>query len=127
MKKGKKYFILILAGVIFTGLYYYITLPAINIHSSGFWTTLMAIILFITFAGVFGQLRRQGRLNVVQNKTTIQLLKEIRFFKVGIALFLLVLLIYVAGNILSSPIVNAGKYQKLLNVVESDLDRKSVV
>ena len=120
MKKGKKYFILILAGVIFTGLYYYITLPAINIHSSGFWTTLMAIILFITFAGVFGQLRRQGRLNVVQNKTTIQLLKEIRFFKVGIALFLLVLLIYVAGNILSSPIVNAGKYQKLLNVVESD-------
>ena len=48
------------------------------------------------------------------------MLKEMKGVKLGGGLFILTLLIFAAGNLLSSPIINADKYQKLLNVKESD-------
>ena len=47
MSKFKKYGIaaVILAVILF--VYYYITLPAINIHAGGFWTALIFILFVI--------------------------------------------------------------------------------
>ena len=37
----------VLAAIFIAGIYYYIALPAINIHSSGFWAFLMIVIAVI--------------------------------------------------------------------------------
>lgn len=56
MKRSKKGKILaVIAVLILAGLYYYVTLPAINIHSSGFWAFLIAllavILAYVAFRG----------------------------------------------------------------------------
>ena len=48
MKKWMRNLILLLIGLAAAGVYYYVTLPAINIHSTGFWffiITLLAIVI----------------------------------------------------------------------------------
>ena len=40
MSKKKKYGIGALILVLVLGIYYYVTLPAINIHAGGFWSAL---------------------------------------------------------------------------------------
>ena len=37
----------VLAVIILAGIYYYVNLPAINIHASGFWTFLMVAVVSI--------------------------------------------------------------------------------
>ncbi len=48
-----------------------------------------------------------------QSKIELSFIKEYTGLKIGVIVFLLFLAVYVAGSILSSPIVNAAKYQKL--------------
>lgn len=120
MKKVSKKLLLLLVLFLFLGIYYYITLPAINIHAAGFWTTLGLLIAAVTVLYAVIQMRRQSKSNVVQVKTVEYVFKEFKLVKAGCALLILVFLIFAAGNILSSPIVNADKYQKLMNVKESD-------
>ena len=48
MKNAAKKIIIIVILAIFLGVYYYITLPAINIHSGGFWQCLLFLAAFIT-------------------------------------------------------------------------------
>ena len=52
MKKIGKKAILILAAVIIAAVYYYVTIPAINIHSSGFWVfiAIAAVVLLVLYA-----------------------------------------------------------------------------
>ena len=33
-------------ALLFAGIYYYITLPAVNIHAAGFWFFIIILILF---------------------------------------------------------------------------------
>ena len=37
MKKGKIKALLVLLVIVLAGIYYYVTIPAINIHSTGIW------------------------------------------------------------------------------------------
>ena len=46
--KGKKKFLIAIIVVLLAGLYYYISLPAINIHSSDTW--FFVIVIFIVLA-----------------------------------------------------------------------------
>lgn len=111
----------IIIGVIlllFAGAYYYVALPAVNIHSAGFWSALMVLILAVTLLYGFNQVRKQSHISVVPLKSLEKVFKELKFVKIGFGLFVLVLVIFAAGNILSSPIVNADKYQKLMEVKE---------
>ena len=104
MKKAKKYGILVLAVLVVGFLYYYVTLPAINIHSSGFWFALVLLILAVMASQAVPHLQNPQELR--QNKR-IKLLG-------GMAVA--VVAVYVVGSILSSPIVNAKKYQQLMQV-----------
>lgn len=98
-----------LAVVILACLYYYVTLPALNIHESGFWfflTVVVAVLLVI-----YG-IRRRIR--------DVRELKNNKVLKGGLLVILSILVVYGIGTLLSSPIINAKKYQKLVDVEERD-------
>lgn len=98
----------VLAAIFIAGIYYYIALPAINIHSSGFWAFLMIVIAVIL--GIYALPRVR----------TAQDVKENRVLKIGISFLGLVIAAYAIGSLLSSPMINAKKYQRLITVEERD-------
>ena len=120
MKKITGKIVLTVIILIAVGIYYYVALPAINIHAAGFWTTLGLLIAFVTIIHAITQLRKRSKDNVIPLKSAEIQLKEMKGVKFGAGLFLLTLLIFAIGNLLSSPIINANKYQKLMEVKESD-------
>lgn len=98
-----------LAALLLAFLYYYVTLPAINIHESGFWFFLGFLVAVIL---VIYAVRKRIR-DVYELKTN-------RFIKNGLRVILGIVVVYVIGSLLSSPVVNAGKYQKLVQPEERD-------
>lgn len=118
MKKGKKallYVIGILAALAAVFVYYYISLPAINIHASGFWFFILAL---IAAAAVLYALRKAVKEQKKYGKAAEIKWKEFKLLKVFAALFVGLLAVYLIGSLLSSPIINAKKYQQLLAVEE---------
>lgn len=91
-----------LAVIVIAAVYYYVAIPAINIHSSGFWTFILAVLVILLVA--YGGKRVHS----------IQDIKKNKILKLGVLVILLVVLVYVVGTVLSSPIINAKKYQKLI-------------
>ena len=90
-------------------LYYYVTLPAINIHESGFWFFLGALVaaIMILYA-------------IRKRISSVQELRSNKVLKFGVFVILAIVVVYAAGSLLSSPIVNARKYQKLVTPEERD-------
>ena len=118
MKKGKKalfYGICIAASLIAVFVYYYITLPAINIHSSGFWFFLLAL---IAAAAAVYAVRKAGKEYRRFGKAAKLDWKSWKLLKLFAGIFIAVLAVYLIGDLLSSPIINAKKYQQLLAVEE---------
>ena len=104
MKNIKTKLLIALAVIIVLGAYYYVMLPAINIHSSETWVFL--IILGIAAAAAFVRKKRLNRYNIGESKG----------FKVILGIIGLIVVVYLAGALLSSPIINAKKYQQLMSV-----------
>lgn len=124
MKKTVRNLIIILLAALAAFVYYYISLPAINIHSSGFW---MFIITIIVVAAVVYVIRKSGKEYLeseAAGKFGIKFspygLKEDKVLRGLGILLLLVVGVYLIGSILSSPIVNARKYQALLTIEERE-------
>lgn len=109
MKKIRRIILFLLGLLLVAGAYYYVALPAINIHSTGFWAFLVAlgVILLVWYA-------------VKKRIGSVQEVKESKVMKLGIAAIVVVVLVYVVGAVLSSPIVNAKKYRNLLEIEERD-------
>lgn len=120
MKKTKflKIFLLILAGLIILAVYYYVTLPAINIHSAGTWGAMIFLLVLLMGISLLRTLQRE-------RKTTVEGVSfrfdfrnmDLRMKILGI-LTLVLCLVYAVGSLLSSPFFNAAKYQKLLSLEE---------
>ena len=109
MKKSK-----IAAGIlaiILIGIYYYVTLPALNLHSAELWIFFLVLIALATV--VYITRKRLGIYEIRQSKA-------VRGFA---GVFLVVLAVYLVGSLLSSPIVNAAKYQSLLQVEEGEFSK----
>ncbi len=109
MKKMKTKILLVLALLLLAGIYYYVTLPAINIHSTGFWVFIVAVVVIL-----LALYAAKKRINTVQE------IKQSKMMKVGVTAILAIVLVYVIGAVLSSPIVNAKKYRNLLDIEERD-------
>lgn len=110
--------IFILAGLLTAGVLYYIYLPAVNIHSANFWFFIMAILLVCMV--IYG-FRKAGRKFLLTEGRQLCLnldFKEMKGLKYMGILLGVVFIIYLVGSILSSPIVNAAKYQQLLTIQE---------
>lgn len=111
MKNLKVKLIGAIALILFAAIYYYITLPAINIHASGFWFFIMLLIAFVLIVYV---LKRRLRIEEIKLSKTVKIL---------VGCLLVVVAVYLIGSILSSPIVNAKKYQKLLTVKDGEFTK----
>lgn len=104
MKKIKTKVLITLLIIVALGIYYYVALPAINIHSTEFWVFL--IVLGLLAALAFIKKRKLSRYE----------LKESKGLKIILGIVGLVVVVYLGGTLLSSPIVNAKKYQQLMTV-----------
>ena len=87
-------------------VYYYVTIPAVNIHSSGFWLFIISLVVVLTLL-LSARSMRDG-----------YAVRDIRPFKIGGLAAVVLILIYGVGTILSSPIINANKYHELLTIQE---------
>ena len=112
-----KKIIMIVGGilaVLAAGIYYYITLPAINIHSVGFWWFIISILgvifLWRLIRANFSNFRSSGQ-QVYMERMDAGL-----SVKITGGLLVLALAVFFIGSVLGSPIINASRYQKLLTV-----------
>lgn len=102
--------------------YYYVVLPPINIHAPGFWW--FVIVVAVVAAAVIGLAGMKtteyykewaGR-DWKQKKIEFKSKTAENMFKLFCFITLALVVIFIAGSILSSEIVNASAYQKLLTV-----------
>lgn len=112
MKKGKIKALLVLLVIVLAGIYYYVTIPAINIHSTGIWIFILLVLVLILAAYA-----------AKKKFTSIREVKSSKFLKIGGIVLMAVLLVFAAGSILSSPIVNAKQYRNLLTIEERDFSK----
>lgn len=113
MKKFVKLFSVI-GLILAVAVYYYITLPAVNIHSAGFWWFIISILAVLFLICMFRC-----------NRITPGVQSSAKFIvslpmKISGLMLLAAILIYGIGSLLGSPIINAGKYQRLLEVETRD-------
>ena len=93
MNKFKMKVTAVIGVILLIGIYYYVTLPAINIHASEFWMYL--VVLVILAAVVFIRKKNLNRYDW----------KESKGLKVILGILAVLVIAYVAGAVLSSPIV----------------------
>ncbi|MCM1257498.1 MAG: CvpA family protein [Roseburia sp.] len=115
MKKMKWKVLILIVLVLLIGVFYYVTLPAINIHSTDFWMYLLFVIAVLTVVYILGKGKRE-LFTRGKDLNLKDLLKSFKLAKLGVFLFVLTAAVFFVGSILSSPIINASKYQKLLTV-----------
>lgn len=114
MKKSILYPIVGAAALIAAFLYYYVTLPAINIHSSGFWFFLMGAVVAVM---LIYMIRKTGKGIASSGLDSVRLsLSEYPLLKWLGILLLVILAVYGIGTLLSSPVINAKRYQQLMSV-----------
>ena len=101
----KKNFIRIIITIVVAFILFYITLPAINIHSMGFWSYIFFVLITFLATGITD----------FNYKKRVKLDKKIiiPFFALGIC-FLVLLII----NMIQSPLFNARSYSKRISVEE---------
>lgn len=93
--------------VLIAGIAYYVTLPAINVHSEGFWFFILGAMIILLFLYAAPKIQTPGDVRHVMKK---------RGMKIGILLAGTGIVVFIVGAVLSSPIVNAKKYQALIQV-----------
>lgn len=111
MKNVKTKIMAVIAVVLLLGVYYYVALPAINIHSTEFWIFLIIIIVLVAAYYI----KRKG-LSRYELKTS-------KGLKAILGVLAAVVIVYLVGTLLSSPIVNAKKYQKLMTVENGEFSK----
>lgn len=104
--KGKKKLLLSIVVILVAAAYYYAALPAVNIHSSETWFLMIALVIVIALLYM-----KKGQIGIRELKQS-KMMKSFGVVVLGLGI------IYLAGTLLSSPIINAKKYQKLMKVEE---------
>ena len=118
---GKKWIAaLVVVVLILAAIYYYIALPAINIHNPELWkfVLFLAVIIFALYAlpkTTFTGDRRHP-VNFSGNYKT-------KTFKILASLIVVIAAAYFVGTLLSSPVINASKYQKLMKIEKSEFTK----
>ena len=110
---------IILIGIIgFT--YYYVTLPAINIHSVGFWFFIISSIIIVgAIFGILSLFKTFGGNSVIQMDAAFLRPALKNKMTAGCFIIAIVLaIIFIGGSLLSSEIFRAKEYQKLITVEE---------
>jgi hypothetical protein len=110
--KAIKIFVTFIVLAIIGFVYYYLTLPAINIHSPGFWWFILVALLVATIIiGLISFIDKEGKVKKTGRRVLFT-------FVLGVTGIMFI--IFIGGGILSSPVVNAKKYQQLLTITDRD-------
>ncbi len=120
-KKIVRNMVIVIVGIVALGVYYYVTIPAINIHSTGTWGALLFLVALLLLLSVARQMKGK-RPNMVEGVNVFRFqIKECSLLTKALGILLGALcLVYVAGSLLSSPFFNAAKYQGLLTATERE-------
>lgn len=94
--------------LLLAGIYYYVTIPAINIHSVGFWFFIILLLLVGIVAYIL--CRQYGAFEIKRSKVV---------WTLGI-LLIIIILVFIVGAILSTELVSAKQYQQLLKVEDGE-------
>ena len=108
----------IVALLVLGGLYYYLALPAINIHSVEVWYFLLYLVAAIGVIYVI-----VSAINAVKRGKRVEEIRSSKTLKKIVMVFGILVIVFIGGSILSSPIVNAKKYQSLLNVEDGEFTK----
>lgn len=100
---------LIIFAMIFLGIYYYVTLPAINYQETGFWAVLITVLAVLTLG--FGA-------RILQNGS-----KTKGLFKVFFILLIFAVFVFAVGMLLSSKLVSSSKYANRLKVENKTFEK----
>ena len=120
MKKATKNVLIVVLILISAGIYYYVTIPAFNIHSIGTWWFLIGGVVVISIlASAKTLFQGNQKINVKKGTFSVDVHVSI-VTKIGLGIAAALLVILGIGALLSSPIVNAKKYQQLMSVEERD-------
>ena len=115
MKKSILYPIVGAAALIAAFLYYYVTLPAINIHSSGFWFFLMGAVVAVM---LIYMIRKTGKGIASSGLDSVRLsLSEYPLLKWLGILLLVILAVYGIGTLLSGQVVFSPVYMVVLIIM----------
>ena len=106
-----------LAVILLAAIYYYIYLPAINIHAAGFWVFFIVVALLVAASFAMRKVKKTGD---IRSPLDFSEAKKDKRVKISLAVAAAFIVIFLVGSILSSPIINASKYQQLLNVQTGD-------
>lgn len=117
MKFLKTKIALIIAAIIAIGIFYYVTLPALNLHSTGVWVWMIVILVAITF------FLYPKKSITIGNRGKVEIGKGTKITKWMVRLIVLVAVVFIGGSVLSSTIINADKYQKLLPVKDGEFSK----
>ncbi|MDY5576951.1 MAG: hypothetical protein SPF70_05670 [Lachnospiraceae bacterium] len=111
MNRLWKTFVPVIITLLYMGIAFYVVLPAINIHNTGFW------IFLITVAGVYGgsALFMQADVFAVRKKIPKN---------VGVALLVIIVAVVVMlfGNLVSAEIFRAKEYVQRIEIKEGNFD-----
>lgn len=114
--KAKTTIIILLTLLVFGFCYYYAALPAINIHSPGFWGFIIILSLIPTVISILYLVYAKN----VKFKEFRKIYKRNVPFAVFFSISLVLILIYIVGSFLSSEIINARKYRELINIEDGN-------
>lgn len=116
MNKKVKYVIAFIALAVVAFIYYYINLPAVNIHAAGFWYAVMFLIVILIVLTAVKTGKKSIRLSMEKGlESDFKITKTMKGLFVVLGL---VFVVYLVGNILSLPFINAAKYQQLMAIEE---------
>lgn len=112
--KGKRTFINLLITLVFGIIYFYFKLPAINLQDSAFYTFFLLLAAVYCFLSIL----TQGLFRAETGRELWQSVKTHCAIPVFICIALVI--IYIIGSLISSPIIRAKAYRDLLNVEPGD-------
>ena len=125
MKKGtifKLKLSALLFVLIFGAIYYYVTLPAINIHSPGLWKFVLVVLVIVSIVSAIRDISD----TINHNSKTFslkKLSKKNHLFGFFFLVTILVSCVFGIGFFLSSPVINAGKYKELVNISNGNFEK----
>lgn len=112
----------VLLVLLIGSIYYYIELPALNIHEPGFWGFVIVVSLLLFIVTILPALKIGGAKPVDLERESLWGVRKFLsrfFFWLTIGLFVF----YIGGSILSSEVVNAGKYHDLIQIQNGNFNQ----
>lgn len=116
MKNSKTKLLILIPVLLVAGIYYYVALPAINIHSAGLWWFLIFALAVVFVIHIVRRAAGKAGKKIVGYTPVEISLKGDKAGKILLILILAAIVIFFVGDMLSSPFINARKYQQLMTV-----------